>query len=284
MANKTFILCVGAQKAGTTWLWKLLNQHPQVNLGCSKEYHFFDALFTREQGFRLAADKRTEKAIIDTGTSACHVDKLLSFYREPSAYFDYFSQLLSFDGINLTGDFTPSYALLTASDFACLKAMFDQYGINLKVIFIMREPYDRIWSACRMHKKNRPSLFHDAEDSVLSEETYLRENYQRTDIARRTEYHHTLTALQSAFSPTELKFLVYERLFQVDTITELCRFFEISDTDLHLNFLPVNKTQRTEHISANCVNLIQNHYRYVVDSVNRLLPELRIKDVWYGYD
>ena len=42
--NKNFILCVDAQKFGTTWIDKYLSNSLQYNMGCMKEYHIWDAL------------------------------------------------------------------------------------------------------------------------------------------------------------------------------------------------------------------------------------------------
>ena len=37
-----FFLCVGAQKSGTTWLARILADHPDLYLTPVKELHFFD--------------------------------------------------------------------------------------------------------------------------------------------------------------------------------------------------------------------------------------------------
>jgi hypothetical protein len=38
---KPDFLIIGAQKAGTTWLWRMLQQHPDTDLPKKKEIHFF---------------------------------------------------------------------------------------------------------------------------------------------------------------------------------------------------------------------------------------------------
>ena len=38
-------LCIGAQKAGTSWLFQQLTEHPALWLPTLKELHFFDHLF-----------------------------------------------------------------------------------------------------------------------------------------------------------------------------------------------------------------------------------------------
>ena len=39
---------VGAQRAGTTWWYELLCDHPQIQAAAGKECHFFDGYFSRE--------------------------------------------------------------------------------------------------------------------------------------------------------------------------------------------------------------------------------------------
>src|SRR3984957_2732032 len=41
-------LCIGAQKAGTTWLHKMLGQHPGAWLPPIKEIHYFDRLYRKK--------------------------------------------------------------------------------------------------------------------------------------------------------------------------------------------------------------------------------------------
>ena len=42
--EKQFILGVGCQKGGTTWIYDQLSKLEQVNFGFKKEYHVFDTL------------------------------------------------------------------------------------------------------------------------------------------------------------------------------------------------------------------------------------------------
>jgi hypothetical protein len=58
--TKTFILGVGAQKGGTTWLHRQLNKNKNIDLGFRKEYHIFDAIEDFERDKR---SKNTKKWI-----------------------------------------------------------------------------------------------------------------------------------------------------------------------------------------------------------------------------
>ena len=44
LAGRSFVIGVGAQKAGTTWLFEYLGQHPDVAMSPIKELHFFDVI------------------------------------------------------------------------------------------------------------------------------------------------------------------------------------------------------------------------------------------------
>ncbi|HET6346102.1 MAG TPA: sulfotransferase [Myxococcota bacterium] len=44
-------LGIGAQKAGTTWLWQNLLQHPEIRFPGGKELHFWDAYYERGLGW-----------------------------------------------------------------------------------------------------------------------------------------------------------------------------------------------------------------------------------------
>lgn len=43
-------LVIGAQKCGTTWLAKMVSQHPDVSVAIKKEMHFFDKVYNYQKG------------------------------------------------------------------------------------------------------------------------------------------------------------------------------------------------------------------------------------------
>ena len=49
--NGTFVLGLGAQKAGSSWLHAQLNHRRDAEFGFLKEYHIHDALTLPEAGF-----------------------------------------------------------------------------------------------------------------------------------------------------------------------------------------------------------------------------------------
>ena len=114
-SDATFLLGVGAQKAGTSWLHDQLNRRSDADFGFLKEYHIFDALeLERFANFR---PKRPTPLKWRTWRRA-------RFIARPERYFDYFASRLKPPQIRLTGDITPSYAGLSAESYQRIQKAF----------------------------------------------------------------------------------------------------------------------------------------------------------------
>lgn len=46
-----YFMCIGGNKCGTTWLYEMLRQHPEINAPVNKEPHFFSENFERGWGW-----------------------------------------------------------------------------------------------------------------------------------------------------------------------------------------------------------------------------------------
>lgn len=100
-------LIVGAPKCGTTTMHEILKQHSQIFLPTEKEIHFFDN------------NKNFSKGI--------------------NWYKNYFKNIPK---DKIAGDITPSYMYY---DYA-IKRIYDTFGRNVKIIFMLRNPVDRAFS------------------------------------------------------------------------------------------------------------------------------------------
>src|SRR5262245_503262 len=123
--RKTFLLGVGAQRSGTTWLHRYLSAHPAVDLGFTKEYHVFDALHIDDERIkRLYLQDRIDAVARPGPGQPTQTDRdLFRFIDDTGAYFDYFRDLLAArPDIRLTGDLTPSYAGLPAEVFGAIRS------------------------------------------------------------------------------------------------------------------------------------------------------------------
>ncbi len=55
MAAPTLLYCVGATKAGTTWLYRYLHDHPECAMPAVKEAHYWDTFDTERCEKQLVA-------------------------------------------------------------------------------------------------------------------------------------------------------------------------------------------------------------------------------------
>ena len=170
--EKNFILGVGCQKGGTSWLRSQLKKSRNVDMGFTNEYHVFDALFVPEcEGFLNGKLKALQKTSFDLGglSEKSQLLKHISFYIDTQNYYDYFDYLWYRGGDDLTtfGDITPSYAALPESALSTIKSELEARGFKVKVVFLMRDPIERCWSMIRMQ---RNSLLRKNPDEVLLDE------------------------------------------------------------------------------------------------------------------
>lgn len=110
-------MVLGAQKGGTTALFKYLSQHPQVVPGRQKELHFFnfDGHYTRG----------------------------LDFYHR------YFERATPWRAGKITIDITPGY--LFAADRSA--ARIHAYDPEVRLAALLRDPVPRAYSAWQMYRK-----------------------------------------------------------------------------------------------------------------------------------
>lgn len=235
---KTFVLGVGAQKAGTTWLHAYLNARRDANFGFCKEYHIHDARTIEglnpfqpyEEGSWLGRRWRETALWAKPRTR-----RRLQFYRQPENYYNYFQALLAQPDIAITGDITPSYCQLKAADLRTIQTGIEGRGLRFRTIFLMRDPIERIISSVRMNLRKKERLVPEQEMEALRRTVSKRPR----GIDRRSDYRHTLEALNEAFGLQEVYVGFYETLFCSDTIRSLCQYLELpyseADFDKRLN-------------------------------------------------
>ncbi len=207
--NGTFVLGLGAQKAGSSWLHAQLNRRRDADFGFLKEYHIHDALTLPEAGF----SHRRKRSLIKPRTW-----RRQRFIAQPQRYYNYFASLLRRPGIQLTGDITPSYSALSLGTLQEILANFEKRQIPVRPVFLMRDPIERIISSQRMQLRKQNKLNHQTEVDALRQ--LCMEQPER--VALRSDYGHTLMTLNQVFHPSECFIDLYERLFTPASWQRLC--------------------------------------------------------------
>ena len=227
LANRTFCIGVGAQKAGTSWLFNYLGCHPEIAMSPIKELHYFDQIYRpdlcstwRKEFDRQAAESISQLASGETG-SITNLQYLIDRVRmnvDPAAYLEYFDRLAT-HGRSVVGEITPSYSLLPEVGFSALRNTILGAAATPRIVFVMRDPVERFWSQCRFEA---PGSFEQSADKVY--ERALRD----PQFLERTRYDVTIARLRAVFGAEELLLLFYEDLFDYATIERLCRFLHVA--------------------------------------------------------
>jgi len=237
LGSKIFVLGVGAQRAGTSWLNTYLSSHPCVFMSEIKELHYFDALWSEshrlhyQNKFTLALKRLTSASAgprlspaATTQDMRALTDRLAMFADGDEAYVDYFRRRVAPHHTHF-GEITPAYSLLPVESFLHIRSLF----ANIKVIFLMRDPVQRIYSPLRKREALSKQKANEAFLAALSNPA----------MVDRTLYDVTIANLRNVFPAEFLFFGFYETLFCDASIRSLCEFlgltFRPGNYGLHVN-------------------------------------------------
>ena len=240
-----FVLGVGAQKSATSWLREQLHQQSFANFGLMKEYHVWDTYFLKTcQIFNLRSSKRQQTSWSQK-VEERNFESALAYMQsiegiESRAYTNYFNNLIN-TATTMTGDFTPTYQLLQPRHYKFIKNQLVSAGFDVKVIFVMRDPVERIWSAIKMRQREEPDL--NIQDEDLPK--IFAESYNGWEANVRSRYDVTINNLREAFDESELHFEFFEQLFTPDAIGRLNTFLNVKLQNVQFD-VPVNQSRPTD--------------------------------------
>jgi hypothetical protein len=202
-------LCIGAQKAGTSWLFAQLQSHPGVWMPPVKEVHFFNHLFVPENR------KWTKWHVRQTAGQA------LRHYvaRNEEIYFPYVQYLVDFGSTDLfterwyrrifelpaaqgkaVGDVTPEYSTIPEPGIRYLRELLGA----VKIVYLIRDPVSRALSQLKMNVSRRPAGAMSEADWIAMADQW--------DIWNRGDYMAYVPRWKAHFAAEDLLFLPYGRV------------------------------------------------------------------------
>lgn len=197
--EKTLVLGVGAQKAGTTWLFDYLSKRGDIYMP-NKEMHYFNVKHRTDP----KPDSLPDLASEDTSVATVKFASYKEFFRERVPA-----------DCNHYGEITPAYALIGKRKYRKIRRLFS----NIRILFIMRDPLDRFYSQVRMFQEKAESG--DKPDRELD---WMVDHWKFLD---RSRYETTIKALEAVFKKKQIGYFFYETLFQPESIAGLCRFLGV---------------------------------------------------------
>ena len=229
------LFCVGAAKAGTSWLHRVLSDHPGCALRSVKELHYFDALDKGEVDRQIAAvEARRARYLSEMDGAGPHrratrtrqiadCDDWLGVLRQPEdrgAYLDYLTEGA---GGRLVADMTPAYALLSEDRLARMARM----GRDVRFLYLVRDPVERLWSHVRMIAADRAAR--DGNETGRAAHVLSRVfRGKESEIEARGDYRAAIGKLARAVDPRRLMVAVTEEMVSAAGLARICAFLGIA--------------------------------------------------------
>jgi len=223
--GKTFLICVGAMKSATSWLYHYLGALPGVAVSPLKELHFFstkfqanalsdmDALAVKRLGFHVEQEGDPVANLLRRPTFRASVDRVQMIY-DDDAYFGHFARLCTPETRTVC-DITPAYSTIGPVGFAYMRDFCASQDVRLRILFVMRDPVDRLWSQLR----------HLTQVNSKADMTgKWAEALQAPRIMARADYCGAVWDIDEAFPAEDVLYLFYEDLFGEPALSRLCAF------------------------------------------------------------
>lgn len=215
--NKPDFLIIGAQKAGTTWLWEKLNLHPGTSLPKEKEIHFFGGVENYQRGadwyYNHFSDLNPDKITGEASTTYLY-DRIPYWYNK--------SDQLEVD-----------------TSLPTIPELITRELPDIKIIVLLRDP---VWRAVSAYKhwmrKGNISPFLGLKETAL--------RYPKIRIIECGHYGRYLKLWREYVPNEKMLILVFEEdivKHPEDTLKKLFRFLNL-DTGLKLDDVekPVHKS------------------------------------------
>lgn len=210
-------LGIGAQHAGTSWLYECLKKHPELWLPPEKELHYFDRspkypspshlypeqpllrVLGNDQGNKLFRS-RVRSVVKDNINNHEVLSWYLKYFLLPASdswYLSLFERGLG----KIAGELSPSYAMLELEDVQKIRRLLPK----VKVIFILRNPIDRTWSQFRHRIRLR-----QVDPNISIDE--FKEWNNVPSVAIRSNYLRTLSIWTSVFPEEQIYVGFYDQI------------------------------------------------------------------------
>jgi hypothetical protein len=186
-------LVVGAPRAGTSWLYAVLRQHPSLWLAPVKELHYFDKPVRTRTWFDPYERRRVRPIKLDSWYLSYLLGK-----RSDEWYAKLFAKA-KLRGL-LAGEATPDYAVLATDVFKRIELM----NPNVRLILVMRDPIDRSWSALNNAAKKGRANLSDINTAI--------QWARREGPKARSTYIHSIERLERVFPNDQIHYCFFDDL------------------------------------------------------------------------
>lgn len=222
------LLGVGAMKAGTTWLYRQLEQHPEILFAPEKELHFLAYLDGDRQALdlnhRLSRARRAWQRAREVGglPSTSEITWYVDYVLLPKTWGWYQRRLVKPAGKgSYSADFSNLSATLSREGWQHVASRYK----DLKALYMLRHPLARIWSHIKFHHQ----LGGSQADLAGAPELGALANTARLHSA----YGSNLQTMLSVLERDQVLALNYDRISTapLTMLREIEHFLELAEND-----------------------------------------------------
>lgn len=231
---------VGATKAGTSWLFSILEGHPDCALKTVKELHYWDSFGAKSQSYQLRvlaarAEKLAQRMDRSDPARIPHIERQIKdvegashVLTEDRSGHEAYAAYLSGDG--LRADITPAYALVPERRLAQMRDLAPQS----RFLYMMRDPLERLWSHVRMLSVRRGGRDHleRRANELLAQ---IVNDDAEDGVRKRGNYRSAIKKLRNIVPENRLMLAYTEELMTPKGLTRLARFLGIGPINADVN-------------------------------------------------
>ena len=286
MTEPALLFCVGATKAGTSWLYKYLHDHPDCALPAVKEAHYWDTFDAEacaqqvarfRQRLRELRTRKEEARGAGRGWQVSNLNRRIDEMKkligvlegdrsDDRAYLDWLVGGVT--QTKLYADITPNYATLDDT----LLARMVGISAQTRVLFLIRDPLDRLWSHIRMQAR-RQRQAHEVYEKKANNILYRMLNRgQETHILERGDYPSIIRKLRRVVPRDRLFITFTEEVMGHNGVSPLAAFLGIDPATPKVG-APVHKGPEVvmlDKLRPRAVKLLSEHYDWVSRNVGPL--------------
>lgn len=285
MSEPALLYVVGATKAGTSWLYRALHDHPDCAPRAVKEAHYWDTFDAESRAKQLIAfnkrlfeyqASRAEAQAQERQWQVANMDRriadmtglIAAIAGDRTGDAAYRRWLTDGTEGRLPADMTPGYSVLPVPMLERMAAL----SPRALFVFLIREPLARLWSHIRMQAerfRQAHEVFEEKANNILWR---ILHKGQETHILERGDYPATVARLRAAVPAARLHVAYCERLFTQAGFAEMCAFLGIRP-------LTVDGTERVhegpratmrDDLRPKAVRLLRGHYDWAAREVGPL--------------
>jgi hypothetical protein len=191
---------VGAPRSGTSWLYEVLSAHEALWLPPVKELHYFDEPGGNKRYFSYLRTRLISGLWVRRPLSRFDIRYFLG-RRSDDWYCKLFEPARK-RGL-ITGEITPAYSVIGTEALQRLKTV----NPDVKLIFIMRDPIMRSWSAVMKMQRNRGLAGVPSGVEAIE--------YARSEgVWRRSSYLENIERFERVFPPRQIFYGFFDQLSQ----------------------------------------------------------------------